>query len=118
LHEKVANPPGNLANAAVYIVEPAVLDFIAALGKPVVDFSTEVLPHFMGRIHSFHNGLYHRDIGTVASLAAAQFEFPLVAGAGDAEQGDPWYGLMADQQGRLAWDFVACVNRAFAGNKP
>jgi mannose-1-phosphate guanylyltransferase len=116
LHEKVANPPGHLANAAVYIVEPAVLDFIASLGKPVVDFSTEILPHFMGRIHSFHNGLYHRDIGTVASLAAAQFDFPLVAGPGNAGEGDPWYGLMTDN--RLPREFMVRVNRALAGAGP
>lgn len=75
-HEKVANPPGNLANAAAYILSPAVLEFIAGLGKEVIDFSTEVLPHFIGRINSFHNGIYHRDIGTVESLLAAQREHP------------------------------------------
>ena len=117
LHEKVVSPPGNLANAAVYVVEPPVLDFIASLGKRVVDFSTEVLPNFMGRIHSFHNSLYHRDIGTVASLAAAQFEYPLVAGENGAGIGDPWCGLMSENQGRLAKDFLAAVNRALTGNK-
>ena len=78
-HEKVASPPGNLANAATYILSPAVFEFIAGLGKEVIDFSTEVLPHFMGRINSFHNGTYHRDIGTVASLLAARREYPGIA---------------------------------------
>ncbi len=32
-HEKVENPPGNLANGAVYIFEPEVIDDIAGLGK-------------------------------------------------------------------------------------
>ena len=54
--------------------------FIASLGRPVVDFSTEVLPVFMGRIFSFHNADYHRDIGTPASLALAQLDYPLAAG--------------------------------------
>ena len=80
-HEKVANPPGTRANAAVYIFEPEVLDFLASLGKPVIDLSTEVLPHFLGRIHTFHNTWYHRDIGTLASLALAEREFPGLAGA-------------------------------------
>lgn len=75
-HEKVKSPPGNLANAAVYILTPAVIDFIARLGREVVDFSTEVLPHFMGRINTFHNEVYHRDIGTVESLRLAQIEYP------------------------------------------
>jgi len=75
-HEKVKNPPGNLANGAVYVVSPSVMDFLADLGKETIDFSTEVLPHFMGRINTFHNGIYHRDIGTVESLLAAQIDFP------------------------------------------
>ena len=79
MDEKPQHPKGNLANAAVYIVEPEVIDFIASLGKPVVDFSTEVLPVFMGRIFAFHNGSYHRDIGNPASLALAQLDFPLAA---------------------------------------
>ena len=74
-HEKVANPPGNLANAAVYICEPEVDAFIAGLGKPVVDFSTEVIPAFMGRILAVETAGYHRDIGSIASLAAAEREF-------------------------------------------
>jgi mannose-1-phosphate guanylyltransferase len=74
-HEKVANPPGNHANAAVYIFEPEVIDFLAALGRPVIDLSTEVLPHFLGRICSFHNADYHRDIGTPESLRKAELEY-------------------------------------------
>jgi mannose-1-phosphate guanylyltransferase len=77
-HEKVSNPPGNLANGAVYIVSPAVVDFLAMLGKEVIDFSTEVLPHFIGRINTFHNAIYHRDIGTPDSLAAARRDYPSV----------------------------------------
>jgi len=76
LHEKVKNPPGSLANGAVYVVSPSVMDFLAGLGKETIDFSTEVLPHFVGRINRFHNDIYHRDIGTVESLLAAQIDFP------------------------------------------
>tara|TARA_R110002074_G_scaffold402283_1_gene606108 strand:+ start:8926 stop:9633 length:708 start_codon:yes stop_codon:yes gene_type:complete len=75
-HEKVENPPGNVANAAVYIFEPEVLDFIAALGKSTVDLSTEVIPHFVGRIFVVENNGYHRDIGNVESLRLAHLEFP------------------------------------------
>jgi mannose-1-phosphate guanylyltransferase len=74
-HEKVPNPPGRLANGAVYIVSPAVMDFLAGLGKPVIDFSTEVIPHFLGRIATFHNATYHRDIGSPESLRMAREEF-------------------------------------------
>jgi mannose-1-phosphate guanylyltransferase len=75
-HEKVQNPPGNLANGAVYIVEPSVIDFIESLGKKEVDFSTEVLPHFMGRINTFQNKTYHKDIGNLGNLLEAQLEYP------------------------------------------
>lgn len=74
-HEKVANPPSNHANAAVYIFEPSVIDFLASLGKEVIDISTEVLPKYLGRMQTFHNSDYHRDIGTPESLALAEREF-------------------------------------------
>lgn len=74
-HEKVEEPPGNLANAAVYLCESEIVDFIAGLNREVVDFSTEVVPAFMGRILAVETFGYHRDIGSVASLAAAEREF-------------------------------------------
>lgn len=74
-HEKVENPPGNLANAAVYICEPAVTDFMVSLGKPFVDFSTEVIPNYMGRILAVETNGYHRDIGNPEALALAEAEF-------------------------------------------
>lgn len=75
-HEKAANPPRGHANAAVYIFEPEVVDFMHRLGKPVVDLSTEVIPAFLGRICTFHNAGYHRDIGSMESLRKAEAEFP------------------------------------------
>lgn len=74
-HEKVKNPPGNLANAAVYICEPEVTAFMVGLGKPFVDFSTEVIPHFLGRIRAVETRGYHRDIGSPEALALAEAEF-------------------------------------------
>lgn len=73
-HEKVQNPPSNLANGAVYICEPGVLEFIKSLGKKNVDFSLDVLPNYMGKINTYLNDTYHRDIGTVESYALAQIE--------------------------------------------
>ncbi len=73
-HEKVENPPGNLANAAVYICEPEIAAFIASLGRPNVDFSTEVIPAFLHRIYAVMTNGYHRDIGTIEALSRAQVE--------------------------------------------
>lgn len=74
-HEKIANPPGNLANGAVYILEPSIINFLDGLNKEEIDFSNEVLPHFMGKIYTFKNEVYHRDIGTLESYSAALKEF-------------------------------------------
>ncbi|WP_316167213.1 MULTISPECIES: nucleotidyltransferase family protein [unclassified Bradyrhizobium] len=74
-HEKVPNPPGNLANGAVYIFEPEVIDDIAALGKAVVDLSTEIIPNYLGRILCVETAGYHRDIGNPESLRRAHLEF-------------------------------------------
>ncbi|OPF92660.1 nucleotidyltransferase family protein [Rhodopseudomonas palustris] len=147
MDEKPQHPKGNLANAAVYIVEPEVIDFIASLGKPVVDFSTEVLPVFMGRIFSFHNGSYHRDIGNPSSLALAQLDYPLavlasprhheevqpakqsspVHGAPEllrlplamtaTSRDDPWFGLMTDNNVALAIAFAQAAAKTYGSRR-
>ncbi|MEM7620840.1 MAG: nucleotidyltransferase family protein [Pseudomonadota bacterium] len=73
-HEKVAHPPGKRANGAIYIFEPDILEFLKSLNKDVIDISTEVLPLFMGRIATYHNDIYLRDIGTVKSLKQAEYD--------------------------------------------
>lgn len=63
-HEKVANPPGNLANGAIYILSS---DFIKILKKEyseVNDFSTEVLGKFIGKIYTYKTSETFMDIGT------------------------------------------------------
>ena len=72
--EKVKNPPSNLANGAVYICEPSIFSFLESLHKKNIDFSLDVLPHFMGKINTYQNEVYHRDIGNLTSYALAQLE--------------------------------------------
>jgi mannose-1-phosphate guanylyltransferase len=72
--EKPLQPSGNLANAAVYILEPKIFDFLNSLKRSVIDFSTEVIPNFLNRIVAFHNNVYHRDIGNLDSYLKAQTE--------------------------------------------
>ena len=74
-HEKVSDPPGNLANGAVYVFEPEIIDAIAGVGRPVVDLSTEIIPPLVGRILCVETDGYHRDIGTPQSLSQARAEF-------------------------------------------
>jgi mannose-1-phosphate guanylyltransferase len=71
-HEKVDDPPGNLANGAVYVFDPEVIDFIAGVASPTVDLSTEIIPRFVGRISCLETRTYHRDIGTPESLRRAR----------------------------------------------
>ena len=78
-HEKVPSPPGNMANGAVYILEPTVLTYLESLKKEFIDFSTEVLPYYLGRIYTFHNDVYHRDIGTLESYNTACVEYPALS---------------------------------------
>lgn len=76
-HEKVQNPPSNLANGAVYICESSVFEFLESLNKKEIDFSLDVLPHYMGRINTFLNDVYHRDIGTIESYEKACEDFKI-----------------------------------------
>jgi len=73
-YEKVENPPSNLANGAVYICEPSILTFLESLDKKDIDFSLDVIPKYMGKINTYLNSTYHRDIGTIESYALAQIE--------------------------------------------
>ena len=74
--EKQASPRGNMANGAVYIIEPEVSEWISA--KPEVkDFSNDVIPGFLGKIAIWENLSIHRDIGFVSSLLEAQNDPPM-----------------------------------------
>lgn len=73
-HEKVSNPPGTLANGAVYIFEPTVIDEICTMEQEFIDLSTEVIPTLVGRCRAWENTVYHRDIGRIDALFAAQKE--------------------------------------------
>jgi mannose-1-phosphate guanylyltransferase len=106
-YEKVAHPPGDRANAAVYLMEHEVIEYAASLGRPILDISTDVLPHFVGRMCTWHNTVYHRDIGNLASWRAAQRDFP--DNGAEMPAPDPWKlvleALTRDARDKLA-DFL------------
>ena len=66
-YEKVAAPPGNLANGAVDIVSAEMLKILGKDLHRVKDFSTEVLGRFVGQIFSCETGAKFVDIGTPAA---------------------------------------------------
>ena len=70
-HEKQLNAPGKKANAAVYLLEPEVLNWLI-LNPWILDFSTEVIPNYIGKIATWEHKGFFRDIGTPEMLKNAQ----------------------------------------------
>ena len=76
VHEKVENPPGNLANGAVFLLETGVLEWLTNHPE-ATDFCRDVVPQPDLRWFAFHNETYHRDIGTLDALRKAEEEYIL-----------------------------------------
>ncbi len=77
-HEKVEKPPGQLASGAVFLFSPEALQLIAQFGNKdfstitpdgLFDLSRDFLPNMGGRLYTFNEVRYHRDIGTPKALA-------------------------------------------------
>ena len=87
-YEKQNNPPGNRANGAVYLLEPEVIEWMC--NRPqLTDFSTQVIPHFVGRIATWHNNYVHLDIGVIEALREAQ-SLPTKKNGKNAVFADEW----------------------------
>ena len=80
-HEKVANPPGRVASGAVFLFSPEALQLVDNFGRKnfsattpdgIFDLSREFLPLLCGRLYTFSEAAYHRDIGTPEALARAR----------------------------------------------
>ena len=71
MYEKVSLPPSNLANAAVYMIEPEILSRIKVTEGREFDISTEIIPPLLGKIYSYPITEYHRDIGSPLALSQA-----------------------------------------------
>lgn len=74
-HEKSSEPPSSIANAAIYILEPELISEFNAKSPQVTDISTQIIPNNLGRIFTYLNTEYHRDIGTLESLRLANLEY-------------------------------------------
>ena len=70
-HEKVANPPGNLANGAVYILSAELINEIKLFQVVPKDFITEVVSKLIGKIYTYETSEVFIDIGTPASYSIA-----------------------------------------------
>lgn len=72
--EKPKQPRSDLANAGVYVLTGAAYHEIADLNA--FDLGFDVLPRFVGRMRGFVHQGYHRDIGSLESLAEADRNAP------------------------------------------
>lgn len=70
-HEKVEYSVGNIANGATYILSKEFLKIIKKDFSKASDFSTEILPHFVNMIFTFHTDEIFIDIGNIASYNLA-----------------------------------------------
>src|SRR5258708_4082217 len=70
-HEKVAHPPGNLANGAVFVLGAEILEW-AHQHSTATDFCRDIVPLGIGRFATFENTRYHRDVGTPQALQRAR----------------------------------------------
>ena len=70
-HEKVINPPGNLANGAIYILSAQLLKYLEINLYTAQDFSVEIIGHLLGRIFSYETSESFIDIGMPESYLLA-----------------------------------------------
>lgn len=70
-HEKVKNPPSDLANGAIYILSSELIQLFKSEYKDTTDFSTEVIPQLMGKIYTYKTDNVFVDIGTPEAYAEA-----------------------------------------------
>ena len=71
-HEKVADPPGDCANGALYCFDSEFLAFLNTMCPLPSDFSSEVIPRLLGRINTWYTSRPYLDIGTPVALEDAQ----------------------------------------------
>ena len=70
-YEKCPDPPGTTANAAVYMMEPEIIQWITKQ-EGCTDFTLDVIPRYIGQIATIHNHSFYRDIGNIRALRLAQ----------------------------------------------
>ncbi len=66
-YEKTLNPPGNLANGAVYLMTKDFLNDLKKNHSTKKDFSNEILNQYLGRIFSFETRKTFIDIGNIVN---------------------------------------------------
>ncbi len=73
--EKPTYSKSNLANGAVFIMEYSLMDELIKKYPLAKDFCLEVLPNLIGRVYTYKNEIYHRDIGSMKSYEMAVSDY-------------------------------------------
>jgi len=68
-YEKVVDPPGNLANGAIYILSSDFLGMVKHEFNNAIDFSNHILPSLVGKIFTYETASPLVDVGTLESLS-------------------------------------------------
>ena len=71
-HEKISNPPSNLANGAVYLFDNNFIDWLEGNQFNGNDFSLHVLPLLKSKVKIWRTNEYFIDIGTPEALNYAR----------------------------------------------
>ena len=66
--EKVRKPPGNEANAAIYIISHKLISFLKK-SKGYIDFSKDIVPELLNKILCYKTEKMFNDIGSVMNYA-------------------------------------------------
>jgi mannose-1-phosphate guanylyltransferase len=75
--EKVQNPPGNLANAAIYLFTPQIVGPLNELTGEVLDIGKDLIPKISSKLSTAYLGEKFVDIGTPHGLARAEVLYAL-----------------------------------------
>lgn len=70
-YEKIQNPPGNIANGAVYVLSSEFISILKNNFKNAKDFSNDIIPFFTNKINTFETKEIFIDIGTIESYNEA-----------------------------------------------
>lgn len=69
--EKSSIPMVGMANAAIYLISKEMLHEVNNQFSHLVDISTELITHFIGRIYTYHTSSPNIDIGTIEAYNEA-----------------------------------------------
>ena len=79
-----------MANGAVYILEPSVLEWMIGLGKNQVDLSTEVIPNFLGKMFTYQKRSITETLND--KKLQANRDFPIMAA--NAQNEKAWLAII------------------------